>query len=189
MLRCFLCVLSILTAFQADSIRGDERQLPDQPVDYARLIRPQLPPGWNCTYDFRTLVISYENDVTFLSDLSLPGDERNEAFFKKYGQQGPYLIVLTFISRLTDIDQRELVERRQQAVKQARKGREHEKYTASDIYERHFVPEYFNERFSIDLRKSDFWPLDLVAPAEAVSQRDRIMKLLQANLHKYPTKQ
>ena len=79
-----------------------------------------------------------------------------------------------------------LADRRRQAVDEARTGREHEKYTGSDVYERHFVPEYFNHRFSIDLQASDSWPLKLVAPADAVKQRDAILKLLHANLQKYP---
>jgi hypothetical protein len=179
---CFCAVL------EASVTLGDESRLPDQPKDYAAIIRPQLPPGWHCTYDFRTVVISYDEQVTYLNTLGLPFGEHNDEFFKKNGFQGPYLIVMKFISRLNEADQRALVDRRRQAVDEARTGREREKYTGSDVYERHFVPQYFNNRFSIDLQTSDFWPLKLVAPADAVKHRDTILKLLEANLQKYPAR-
>jgi hypothetical protein len=95
---------------------------------------------------------------------------------------------MKFVSRLNEADQRALVDRRRQAVDEARKGRERTKDTGSDVYDRYFVPEYFNHRFSIDLQTSDSWPLELVAPADVVKQRDSILKLLHANLHKYPTR-
>jgi hypothetical protein len=160
--------------------------LPDQPKDYATIIRPQLPPGWHCTYDFSTLVISHDEDVTHLNILGLPIGERNEEFFKKHGVKGPYLLVMKFVSRLNEADQRALADRRRQAVEESRKGRDDEKYTGADVYYQHFVPEYFNHRFSIDLQTSDSWPLQLVAPAEVVKQRDAILKLLHSNLQKYP---
>jgi len=165
---------------------GDDRQLPDEPKDYAQMIRPQLPPGWRCTYDFRTLVISYDQEVTFLNGLGLPSGERNDAFFREHGVQGPYLVIMKFVSRLTEPDQRALADGRRQAMKQARKGREHEKHTGGDVYSQHFVPEYSNHRFSIDLQTSDSGPLELVAPANVVGQRDEVVQLLQTNLRKYP---
>jgi hypothetical protein len=90
---------------------------------------------------------------------------------------------------LSEADQRALANRRRQAVDEAldaaREARK-QKYTGDDVYERHFVPEYFNDRFSIDLKKSDSGPLKLVAPAEVVKQRDAIHTLLRANLREYP---
>jgi hypothetical protein len=180
------CAICLCIVLQASAGYGDESSLPDQPQDYAAIIRPQLPLGWRCTYDFRTLVISYDEQATFLNTLGLPFGEHTDEFYKKYGFHGSYLIVMKFVSRLSEEDQRALANRRRQAVDEARIGREREKYTGSDVYERHFVPEYFNNRFSIDLQTSDFWPLKLVAPADAVKQRDAILKLLQANLQKYP---
>lgn len=177
---CFFAVL------EARAALGDEPRLPDQPPDYAAIVRPKLPAGWHCTYDFRTLVISHDDDVTYLNTLGLPAGEHNDEFFKEYGIQGPYLIVMKFVSRLNEADQRALADRRRQAMDEARTGRDREKYTESDVYERHFVPEYFNHRFSIDLQMSDSWPLKMVAPADVVKQRDAILELLQANLKKYP---
>ncbi len=58
-----------------------------------------------------------------------------------------------------------------------------------DVYEQHFVPEYFNGRFSVDLHTSDSWPLKIVSPTDFMKQRDAIMKLLLINLQKYPTRQ
>jgi len=147
-----------------------------------------LPPGWHCSYDFQTLVISFDEQVTFLNKLGLPAVDRNEKFFREFGVQGPYLIVMKFVSRLSEADQGALVDRRKQAVGEARRGREREKYTGGDVYERYFVPEYFNGGFSIDLQTSDAWPLELVAPAAVVNQRDAILKLLHANLQKYPAR-
>jgi hypothetical protein len=186
-LRAAVSAICFCAVLDASMALCDESRLPDQPEDYAAIVRPQLPPGWHCTYDFRTLVISHDDQVTFLNTIGLPSAERNDEFFKKHGVQGPYLIVMKFVSRLSAADQRALADRRRQAVEEARTGREREKYTGSDVYERHFVPEYFNHRFSIDLHTSDRWPLKLVAPADVVKQRDAIMKLLQANLQKYPT--
>ena len=82
--------------------------MPDQPIDYATIVRPQLPPGWRCTYDFSRLVISYDEQVTYLNKLGLPFGEHNDEFFKKHGVQGPYLIVMKFVSRLNEADQRAL---------------------------------------------------------------------------------
>lgn len=189
MLRSVIYTLILVTTFQITATCGDNRQLPESPIDYARVMRPQLPPGWRCTYDDRTLVISHEDDVTFLNQLGLPDCERNEEFVNRYGVKSPYLIVMTFVSRLSETDQRALVDRRRKAVEQARKGREHEKYTGADVYSQHLVPEYFNRRFSIDLRTSDYWPLELVAPAEVVNQRDTILRLLKANVRKYPVQE
>jgi hypothetical protein len=179
--------LRTLMIVLANVALGEESRLPDQPKDYAAVVSPQLPPGWRCTYDFRTLVISCDEPATYLNKLGLPDGDRNDEFFKKHGFQGPYLIVLKFVARLSEADQRTLADRREKEVDDARKGREREKYTGGDVYERHFVPEYFNHRFSIDLQTSDFWPLEVVAPANVVKQRDAILKLLQANLQKYPT--
>jgi hypothetical protein len=178
-----ICIWAVLETGMAP---GDESRLPVQPKDYAAMIRPELPAGWHCTYDFQTLIISHDEEVTFLNTLALPSGERNDEFFKEYGVQGPYLIVMKFVSRLDEADQRALADRRRQAVDEARKGREREKYTGRDVYERHFVPEYYNHRFSIELHKSDSWPLKLVAPADVVKQRDAILTLLQAKLQKYP---
>jgi hypothetical protein len=184
--RCVVVVLICICAvLSANGALDEEPQLPDQPKDYAALLRPQLPPGWHCTYDFKTLVISHDEPVTYLNMLGLPAAPGG-VDLKRFGIQGPYLITLKFISRLSDADQRALADRRRQAVDEARKGREHEKYTGADVYERHFVPEYFNRRFSVDLRTSDLSPLKLVAPAEVVKQRDDILRLLRANLQKYP---
>jgi len=167
---------------------GDDSQSPNQPKDYAAIVRPQLPPGWHCAHDFRTLVISHDAQVTYLNKLGLPVGDRNDEFFKRHGFQGPYLIIMKFVSRLSEADQRARVDRRQQAVDEARRGREQEKYTGGDVYEQHFVPEYFNDGFSVDLQTSDTWPLELVAPSDVVKQRDAILKLLHANLQKYPAR-
>jgi hypothetical protein len=186
--RRALLAIFICAALVAGTAHCEEPPLPDQPKDYAAIVRPQLPPGWHCSYDFSTLVIAHDEQVTYLNKIGLPGGKRNDAFFKEYGVGAPYLIVMKFVSRLSEADQRALVDRRNQAVDDARKGREHEKYTGADVYEQHFVPKYFNDRFSIDVQMSDSWPLELVSPADVVKQRDAILKLLQANLRKYPVR-
>lgn len=189
MSRVVIWAFCFCAIFEPDLSIGDEPILSGVPKDYAQILLPQLPPGWRCTYDFRTVVISYDEQVTFLNRLGKPPVERDDAFFKKFGVQGPYLIVMKFVSRLSEPDQRALADRRRQAVDAARKGREREKYTGGDVYSQHFVPKYFNDRFSIDLQASDSWPLELVAPADVVKQRDAIIKLLHANMHAYPVQQ
>jgi hypothetical protein len=186
--RGAVLAICICAAFTASTAHCDEPRLPDQPKDYAAIVRPQLPPGWHCSYDFSTLVISHDEQVTYLNKIGLPNGKHNDEFFKENGFQGPYLIVMKFVSRLSEADQRALVDRRKQAVDEAGKGRKHEKYTGMDVYQQHFVPEYFNARFSIDLQTSDSWPLEIVSPADFMKQRDAIMKLLLINLRKYPTR-
>jgi hypothetical protein len=183
-----LSAISLCAVLEVRAAFSDESRLPHRPKDFAAMVRRQLPVGWHCTYDFRTVVISHDEQVTYLNMLGLPGNEHNDEFYKEYGVQGPYLIVMKFVLRLSEAEQRALSDSRRQAVDKARIGRKpEEKYTGSDVYERHFVPEYFNDGFSIDMQTSDSWPLRLVAPADVVEQRDAILKLLQAKLKRYPT--
>ena len=42
---CFCAVLKLSAAL------GDEPRLPDQSIDYATIVRPQLPPGWKINYE------------------------------------------------------------------------------------------------------------------------------------------
>ena len=189
MSRVIILAICFCAVFKPDASISDEPQLPGVPKDYAQILLPQLPPGWRCSYDFRTLVISHDEHVSFFSRLGVRTLESNDAKNERFGVHAPYLIVMKFVSRLSEPDQLALVERRRQAVNAARKGREREKYTGADVYSQHFVPKYFNDRFSIDLQTSDSWPLELIEPKAVVKQRDAILKLLHANLHAYPVQQ
>ncbi len=105
-IRGAVLAICICAAFAASTAHCDEPRLPDQPKDYAAIVRPQLPPGWHCSYDFSTLVISHDVQVTYLNTIGLPSGEHNDEYFKEYGFQGPYLIVMKFVSRLSEADQR-----------------------------------------------------------------------------------
>lgn len=193
MLRGILLAICFSAIAKVDVTLGAEPplldQLPDQAKDYANVLRPQLPPGWRCTYDFRTLVISDDEQVTFLNRIGLPPGKRDDAYLEEFGVKGPYLIVLKFVPRLSEADQRALADRRRQAVEAARKAHAGEKYSGEDDYSQHFVPEWFNYRFSIDLQTSEVGPLTLEAPGDVVKQRDAIERLVHANLRAYPAQQ
>jgi hypothetical protein len=137
-LRAAVSVICCCAALGASAAFSEDPHLPDMPKNYAAIVRPKLPSGWHCTYDFQTLVISHDDEVTFLNTLGLPSTKRDEKMFKEFGFQGPYLIVIKFVSRLSEAEQRALADHRRQAVKEAVKGREREKYTGKDVYERHF---------------------------------------------------
>ena len=187
-----LFAIFLINLISQKAAQGDESKLPVLPEEYAALINQKLPKGWICTYDTQTVVIIHAEPVTLLNTLSLPGGERNEQFYQEYGRKMPYLIVMKFVARFSDQEQQELAARRQQALdadikKEREKGRG--KYTGKDVYSQFFVPEYNNIRFSIDLQTSETWPLKIVSPANAVTESDEILKLLHANLKKYPTPQ
>lgn len=175
-----------LVVVLAVSVPAAEPQHHFLPMKYAEIVRQKLPAGWRCTYDFQSVVIMHEEPVTLLNTLSLPGSERNEAFFRTHGIQSSYLFVMKFVPRLSHEEQNALFEGRKNAVNEARAGRERLKPIGDDIYGKWFVPEYYNQRFSIDLHRTDSWPLQVVAPAGVVQERNDIFALLESLMDKYP---
>ncbi|MBN2308851.1 MAG: hypothetical protein JXR94_07780 [Candidatus Hydrogenedentes bacterium] len=166
---------------------------PAEPGAIAEALSEDLPAGWRCITDLDCIVIFREEKVTLLNPSGLPGlpgwrGIDGDEILREYGLESQYMMVLVFRPRLSDEQYAKLVESRDTALRKiGEDGDLDTKETAYNLTtekERHPIPEYFNERYSIYVHRTDR-PCFLVYPEAAAQERDRILATLSQFMEKY----
>lgn len=177
----------LLLLIAAPGADAGEPSTPTFPAEIVTALRPSIPSGWTVKSDPRSIVIRREQQVTLLNPISLPAMETDD-LLREFGLKSDYHIVLVFKERMSDQQYAELKTRRDAAIKTIDDDPRIDGKTKFGMLNReqqkHWLPTYFNSRYSIYLHRSDSPPLK-VYPLSAAEERNRILESLSQLMKEY----